>query len=199
MTQPNIIKTTNYNNDDIINDIIKLYLPDGIELDPTYSKGVFYKNLNRPNIMFDLYPQYDYVNKADCRELPIKDNIISSIMFDPPFTAGIGKNLESGIIRKRFTMFKNMKEAYKFFEDSLDELYRILKKDGVLVFKIQDTVSQGKQWITHNHVINHAEKLGFKTEDIFILLAKNRIIGKTHHNQKHARKYHSYFLVFIKQ
>ena len=36
-------------------------------------------------------------------------------------------------------------------------------------------------------------------KDLFILLAKNRIVGHNHNNQKHARKFHSYFLVLIKQ
>ena len=30
-------------------------------------------------------------------------------------------------------------------------------------------------------------------------MAKSRLIGKHHHKQQHARKFHSYFLVFIKK
>ena len=41
---------------------------------------------------------------------------------------------------------------------------------------------------------------GFYPRDMFILLAKNRIIGHNHkNNQSHARKYHSYFWVFEKK
>ncbi len=46
--------------------------------------------------------------------------------------------------------------------------------------------------------MNEASKLGFINKDLFILLAKNRIIGHNHGNQKHARKFHSYFIVFKK-
>lgn len=198
MSQEQIIKTLNYDQENIIKDILELYSPSGIELDPTFSKGNFYKNIAEPNFKFDLVPQREDVERADCRELPIPSNSISCMMFDPPFTAGLGKNTPNGIIRKRFSMFKNMKEGYKFYEESLKEFHRILKSNGILIFKCQDTVSQGKQWLTHVHIINTAEKLGFFSKDLFILGAKNRIIGKHHHKQYHARKYHSYFLVFIK-
>jgi hypothetical protein len=198
MAQESIIKTLGYEQEQIIKDILTLYSPNGIDLDPTYSKGNFYKNIPEPKLKFDLTPQRNDVKEADCRKLPLENESINCMMFDPPFTAGIGKNLPNGIIRKRFSMFKNMNEAYDFFTDSLNEFYRILNKKGILIFKIQDTVSQGKQWLTHNHFINSAEKIGFYTKDLFILGANNRIIGKTHHNQQHARKYHSYFLVFVK-
>ena len=35
-------------------------------------------------------------------------------------------------------------------------------------------------------------------KDLFILLAKNRLICVTHHKQQHDRKFHSYFWVFLK-
>lgn len=66
------------------------------------------------------------------------------------------------------------------------------------MFKCQDTVSSGKQYLSHVYVINEAEKLNFICVDVFILLATNRIQGHNHQNQKHARKFHSYFLVFKK-
>lgn len=201
MSQESIIKTLGYDQELIIKDILTLYSPNGIDLDPTFSKGGFYKNIIEPRLKFDLLPQRNDVIEADCRNLPIENNSIGCIMFDPPFTAGIPKDkekLDNGLIRKRFSMFKNMKIGYKFYEESLKEFYRILKNNGVLIFKCQDTVSQGTQWLTHVHIINQAEKLGFFSKDLFILGTKNRIIGIHHHKQYHARKYHSYFLVFIK-
>jgi hypothetical protein len=47
--------------------------------------------------------------------------------------------------------------------------------------------------------MNEAEKNGFYTKDLFILVAKTRMIGHNHKIQKHARKFHSYFLVFVKK
>ena len=41
---------------------------------------------------------------------------------------------------------------------------------GILIFKCQDKVSSGKQYMSHVFIINEAEKLGFYTKDLFILL-----------------------------
>ena len=52
---------------------------------------------------------------------------------------------------------------------------------------------------SHNFIMNEAEKLGFYTKDLFILLAKQRIFARWQiKNQKHSRKFHSYFIVFEK-
>ena len=45
---------------------------------------------------------------------------------------------------------------------------------------------------------NAATQSGFTAIDLFILIAKNRVIGKFD-KQHHARKFHSYFWVFKKQ
>jgi hypothetical protein len=48
-------------------------------------------------------------------------------------------------------------------------------------------------------IINEAIKIGFYPKDLFILLAKNRIVADWQlKNQKNARKFHSYFIVFQK-
>lgn len=202
MSQKDIIKSTSYDQIEIIRNIITLYCPDGIELDPTFSKGNFYKKIPKPKYCYDLRPQVDGVVQSDCRHLPHKNTSIKSIMFDPPFVGGKdrkGKGYVSGIIRKRFGFYTNVQHnLWDMYHDALKEFYRILKPNGVLIFKCQDTVDSGKQCLSHIEIINYAYLLGFYPKDIFILLAKNRLIGRHHHKQKHCRKYHSYFLVFIK-
>ena len=194
------ITSISYDQGEIIRNIINLHCMEGIELDPTYSKGVFYKRYGIPEPLekFDLYPQTDDTLKASADDLPHWDESIMSIMFDPPFIVGHTKNRPTGIIGERFHGFPNIKSLWDFYERALSEFWRILKPNGILIFKCQDTVSSGKQWLSHVHIINQAEKLGFYTKDLFILLAKSRITGHNHKNQKHARKYHSYFIVFSK-
>src|SRR6187549_1042815 len=89
-----VIKSISYSQEDIIRDIINLHL-DGkdIECDPTYSKGVFYKNINRPVHTFDLTPQDSKTIGASCTDLPLMDKSIGSIMFDPPFVISQGPSL----------------------------------------------------------------------------------------------------------
>jgi len=194
-----MIKSVSDNQHQIIKDILTLYCPDGIDLDPTYSKGNFYKQIEKPRLKSDLFPQADDVVKSDAASLWLENDSIQTIMFDPPFVAGHTKESPTGIIGERFHGFRYVSDLWEWYDKCLLEFHRVLKKNGVLIFKCQDTVSSGKQHLSHVHIINKAEELGFYSKDLFILTAKNRIIGHNHQVQKHARKFHSYFLVFIKK
>lgn len=192
--KPEVIKSISYDQHDIINNIIKLHCPDGIEVDTTYSKGVFYKNsaVPQPKYKFDKYPQTEDTIQLEDR-LPFDDNTISSIMFDPPFVISMGGSMKydikgQNIISKRFSSYATPKEYY-----------RVLKEGGVLIFKCQDTVSSSKNYFTHVWVMNKAYEIGFYPKDLSILLAKSRIISGKHKNQQHNRKFHSYFWVFTKE
>ncbi|MEG0898480.1 MAG: hypothetical protein RSF40_02060 [Oscillospiraceae bacterium] len=175
-----------------------------IDCDPTYSKGNFYKDktISEPLYKFDISPQNKSVEYADCRNLPLANESLNCIMFDPPFLATTGKSLNAdtgNIINKRFSVFKNENELHSFYSDSLNEFYRILKPNGILIFKCQDKVSSGKQYMSHCFIWEEACKIGFYPKDLFILLAKNRIVADWQiKNQKNARKYHSYFWVLQK-
>lgn len=200
-----IIKSINYDEQQILKDILHLHCNDNnIELDATYSKGNFYKNdIVRPNYIYDINPQVSYCNQADVRNLPLPDNFIEIAMFDPPFLATTGKSLlsidKNNFINKRFGVYPNEKELLQMYKDSIKELYRVIEINGILIFKCQDKVSSGKQYMMHCLVYNMAMELGFYAKDLFILLAKNRIIADWQKaNQQHARKYHSYYWVFKK-
>lgn len=201
-----VIKSTSYENAEIIKSILKLHVPDGeIDCDPTYSKGAFYNNtgIKPPALKFDVAPQAEDCLQADCRNLPLKNESLNSIIFDPPFVIGSGQSLlknvaGQNIISKRFSFFHSPKELYKFYSDSLNEFYKKLKTGGVLIVKCQDTVSSSVQYMSHVYIHNIAIKCGFYPKDLFILNAKHRVLSSKHRNQRHARKYHSYFWVFEK-
>lgn len=198
--QDEIIKSVSYDQEEIIKNIMTLYCPKGFELDPTYSKGNFYKNIPEPDYKYDLNPEVEGVVQADCRKLPHGYNSINSIMFDPPFVAAMPRKEATGIITKRFGFYKNIyPELWDMYRDALKEFERILKPGGLLVFKCQDTIHHDHQWLSHVEIINYALSLGFYPKDLFVLIAKNRLIGKNSRKQVHCRKYHSYFLVFIKK
>lgn len=199
-----MIKSISYDEQEIISWILKLHCKTSIELDPTYSKGNFYKgNFSEPRYKFDLYPQLDDVVKANAENLPLENQSITTMIFDPPFLATKGKSLNennnSNVINKRFGVYPTEIELHQFYVNALIEFYRILKDDGILIFKCQDKVSSGKQYFSHKFIMNEAEKIGFYSKDLFILLAKNRIVADWQlKNQKNARKFHSYFIVFEK-
>ena len=200
-----LIRNISYDQGEIIRNILKLHVPGGrIDCDPTYSTGVFYKGtgVDAPALRFDIEPQAEGVVKADARHLPIADESISCMMFDPPFLATKGKSLTDGsgnVINRRFGVFPDEHQLHKFYKDAISEAHRVLKENGILIFKCQDKVSSGKQYWSHVFVMNEAVKACFYPVDLFILLAKNRIVADWQkRNQKTARKYNSYFWVFKK-
>tara|TARA_Y100000592_G_scaffold47300_1_gene75173 strand:+ start:5918 stop:6604 length:687 start_codon:yes stop_codon:yes gene_type:complete len=197
-----MIKSISHDQHEIIKNIQDMFVPGGFELDPTYSKGKFYvpNDICEPKLKFDLYPQDEQTIKASAECLPIDDGTISSIMFDPPFVAGHTKAKPTGIIGERFHGFRYVSDLWEWYDKCLIEFNRILKKDGILAFKCQDTVSSGKNWFSHCYIMERALVHGFYPRDMFVLLAKSRIIGHNHRNtQNHARKFHSYFWVFEKK
>ena len=131
------------------------------------------------------------------------DESIKCMIFDPPFLATTGKSLKedenNNVINKRFGVFESEKKLHQFYVDSMKEFYRILEKNGILIFKCQDKVSSQKQYFSHVFIMNEAVKIGYYPLDLFMLWAKNRLVAEWQtRNQQHARKYHSYFWVFKK-
>ena len=199
-----MIKSISFDQNEIIQWILKLHYQTDIEVDCCYSKGNFYKKgITKPKYKFDLYPQTEDTVKANCEELPLENESINTLMYDPPFLSTTGNSLtkedSSNKINKRFGVFPTEKSLFEHYIKSMTEFHRILKPNGILIFKCQYKISSGKQYMSHVFIINEAEKLGFYTKDMFILLAKQRIMADWQlKNQKNARKFHSYFLVFEK-
>lgn len=197
LTNESIIKSINYNQHEIIKNIISLHTGN-IDCDVTYSKGQFYKDsgIQEPILKFDLFPQTEDTIKANANNIPLPANSVINLMFDPPFIVGHTSRNPTGIIGERFHGFRYIKDLWGWYYECLVEFTRVLSIGSHLIVKCQDVISSGRQYLSHVYLINEAEKLGFYTKDIFVLNAKNRIIGHNHHNQRHARKFHSYFIVF---
>lgn len=198
-TYNNIIKSISEDQNEILANILHLYVTkDCFDCDLTTSKGVFYKHgIAKPQHLYDKFPQMEDVkNLEQAKELP--DEIFDSIVVDLPFIINESKTASKGLIEKRFTAFKNQDELYQANNEMLELSYRLLKKNGVLVMKTMDFCHSSKQYWMGHYVQNKAQELGFKLDDFFILTAKHRMLSKEV-KQRHARKYHSYFLVLIKK
>jgi len=198
------VRSVYSSNHDVIKNIMELYKIEQFDLDCTYSRGLFWKDLTPPRIKTDLVPVTEDTIQADSEDLPFEDGEMKSIMYDPPFVIS-GKmykeNKEgSSVIAKRFEGYTTYEKLTKNYFESLKELYRITDKGGFVIMKCQDTVSGGKNHFTHAMVMQMALKIGFYPRDLFILLAKMRInsFGGKWNKQHHARKYHSYYWVFEK-
>lgn len=191
-----MLKSVFDNQDELLQEMVAFYAPQGIDLDPTFGNGCFYKKLKKPRIWGDIKSHAGF-GLLDARKLPFGSGTIDSIMFDPPFLPGESPK-KTGIINNRFGWFKTIKDVWKMYGDSLQELERVLMAGGVLFFKCQDVCNSGKQWWSHVWIINKATELGLQLEDLFVLTVKHRLTDRRWKTQRHARKFHSYFLVFRK-
>lgn len=188
------------NEQELLKTLIHLYTPNGIELDPMFFKGNFYKEINPPKYHSDINPLREDIEQADARKLPFDKNYINSMILDPPFMFNIhGENGIQGdyYSSKTHGIFPSFRELSLFYQEILYESYRILKKKGVLFFKCQD-YTDSVTTLTHCHVFNWATQIGFKIEDIAILHLSNGKIANHSTTQRHLRKHHSYFFVMIK-
>ncbi len=68
----------------------------------------------------------------------------------------------------------------------------------MLIVKCQDEVSANTQCLTHVEIIQAYAALGFYAKDLFVVVRPNRPAIARLLRQEHARKNHSYFLVFVK-
>ena len=103
--------------------------------------------------------------------------------------------------------YKNNKadSRKKYHEAVLDlyftaarEAWRVLRKGGIYIVKCQDEVCANRQRLTHVELINELASYGFIVEDLFVVVRKGKPGVSRLLKQAHARKNHSYFLVFLK-
>jgi tRNA G10 N-methylase Trm11 len=184
------------NEQELLKALIDIHLNgNDIELDPMYFKGNFYKNgVKEPRLKFDICPKVLGVKKADARNLPLPNNSINSMILDPPFMFG-GHGKQKEYYSSKTHGILTWKELQELYQGILKEAFRILKRNGTLIFKCQD-YTDNKTTMTHCLVWQWATQIGFYAKDLAILyLSKGKIINPKL-KQRHLRKVHSYFWIF---
>ena len=198
-------------NADVFVQILQLHVPEGaIVADVTWGKGVFWQKV--PQGLYHVRAT-DISMGVDCRELPYADGEIDCVVLDPPYMEGFYRNQESqkagggshSAFRRHYSngdekpgRVKWHAAVLELYREAGREAYRVLRTKGILVVKCQDEVSAGRQWLTHVEIINDYESMGFYAKDIFVVVRSNRPAITRLKKQVHARKNHSYFLVFVK-
>lgn len=192
-------------NDEVFPHVLSLYVaPGSCVADTTYGKGVFWKRI--PESTYRLLAT-DLQGGTDARNLPYDDQSIDCIVFDPPYMHTPGGSTHVGHQNYEDYYRNNQTNGTtkKYHEAVLDlyftaatEARRVLREEGIYIVKCQDEVCANKQRLTHVEIINELAASGFVVEDIFIVLRTNRPGVSRMIRQLHARKNHSYFLVFRK-
>ncbi|HLH42083.1 MAG TPA: hypothetical protein VKV74_03780 [Bryobacteraceae bacterium] len=193
------------NNADLFPSVIGLYVSKGsVVADVTYGKGVFWQNV--PANAYTVHAT-DLKTGVDARKLPYKDASLDCVVFDPPYmhtpggTAHVGHQNFEGYYKNNgnnTTGLKYHEAVLDLYFKSAAEAFRVLKRDGIYIVKCQDEVCACKQRLTHVEIINQLTDR-FIAEDIFVLVRHGKPGVSRILRQRHARKNHSYFLVFRKR
>jgi len=200
-------------NEDIFPKILRLHVPEGATVaDVTFGKGVFWKKV--PAGKYKLLPS-DIDTGVDCRQLPYQSESVDCVVLDPPYMEGFFR--ESASQKAGSGTYGSFREAYSngsetqtggpkwqdavlaLYIEAIKEAWRVLRNKGVLIVKCQDAVSANKQHLTHVQIVLECERVGFYAQDLFVVVRSNRPAVSRMKKQVHARKNHSYFLVFVKQ
>jgi DNA modification methylase len=177
-------------------DILKLYVPNGsVIADVTYGDGHFWEDI--PESRYKVL-KFDIKTGIDLRKLPYDSSSIDALVIDPPYahnsTAPIKINIAQRYNLNSVIGRINIRELYI---EGAREGYRVLKDNAILIVKCQDEIEGGKQIWNHIILIAETEKLGYSCVDLFVLIQISKPVLR-HKYQKHARKNHSYFLIFEK-
>ena len=215
-------------NAEVFAQVAELHIsPGAIVADLTYGKGVFWQQIpvGKYNLKFsdldakvgrDSLHGVPIETGIDSRNLPFEKNSLDCVVFDPPYMEGLFRASTEHLagagthatFRQHYSNGKatpDGKTQPKWHDAVLDlylktgvEVYRSLKEKGIFVVKCQDEVSANKQRLTHVEIISAYEALGFYTKDLFVVMRVNKPGISRLKTQVHARKNHSYFLVFQK-
>jgi hypothetical protein len=200
-------------NAEVFPQILSLHVPEGSTIaDVTWGKGVFWKKV--PEASYKLLPSDLKTNGVDCRALPYADASIDCVVLDPPYMEGLFRKSKEHLagagthaaFREHYSNGDAHDENAPKWHAAVLDLYfkaahearRVLRDFGVFIVKCQDEVSANRQNLTHVELINEYEKMSFYTKDLFVVIRQNKPGISRLKKQVHARKNHSYFLVFVK-
>lgn len=200
-------------NEELFPLILELHVEVGSRIaDVTFGNGVFWKRV--PAEAYEVLPS-DIKTGIDCRNLPYDDESIDCVVLDPPYMEGLYRGQNQSLAGAgTFSPFRDSYSNGDIQENSRpkyhaavidlyvtagQEAIRVLRPNGIFIVKCQDEVSANTQNLTHVELINEFTRMGLYTKDLFVLVRRNRPSVSRIIKQKHARKNHSYFLVFVKK
>lgn len=216
LSNANIIKNVSYDQTEILHNIGIIYNngSDQFDADMTastlgfYGKGRGKYEIPEPKVLMDVCPTREDILKIEkWGKLPLEDKSIKSLVIDLPFVispanapSAVTDKEGASLIYKRFAGYYPVDNLYLSYYHWLSEASRVLEDGGICIFKCQSCISGGIRHNIEEFSFMAAQRLGFKMEDKFTLVAKARLISPDRYKsgQKHSRSYTSQFLMFIK-
>ncbi len=180
---------------EVIASILEVEFPD-IETvaDLTWGKGAFWKDTNSVHVIgLDRKPRYGAQVGADARHVPLVNEAVDVVIFDPPHQHGVSKTTT---LRHQadYDRMPNQKDIHQLLADVAPEIRRVARVGAII--KLTDMVEAGRFMPTHILFASAAARLLGMPCDMAIL--DSGVVRPVKPNQRvlHLRHAHSYFLIY---
>lgn len=171
-------------------------------LDATVNVGRFWRGSSRQIIGLDVNSRFRPTVVGDNLAMPFRSESFDVIVYDPPHIPNQGRDRQKDFNSRFGLVLKSSKEnGYNFshlFSPFVREAHRVLSPEGVLFCKITDYVHNHRYQWAHIDLVQAAAAAGFVPCDCIVKVRKGPIIDPKWRIAHHARRHHSYWLVFRK-
>lgn len=171
-------------------------------LDATLNGSRFWRESSRPVVGLDIDPSHRPHVVADNTAMPFHASLFDVVVYDPPHVPNQGKD-KSKDFNDRFGLGPRASkhDEYNFshtFPPFLQEAWRVLRPEGILLCKITDYIHNHRYQWAHVDFIQAARLVGFRACDCIIKVRKGPIVDPRWQTAHHTRRQHCYWLVFRK-
>jgi hypothetical protein len=171
-------------------------------LDATANGRRFWRASKRRVVCLDIEAKHKPDIVADNTRMPFGSGSFDVVVYDPPHIPNQGKD-KSKDFSTRFGLGLHVpkEQGYNFshtFPPFMDEAWRILRREGVLLCKITDYIHHHRYQWAHVELIQAARAVGFRACDCIVKIRKGPIMDPKWKNAHHTRRQHCFWLVFRK-
>lgn len=186
-------------NADLMLEVSRLWIrPEDTVADVTYGRGVFWRRIpGMPTMRFDAKLG------DDCRSLPLGDESLDVVVFDPPYrpthgsvgfaNTGVGKAYQVGV-----ESLNTINDVLDLYREGIIEAERVLRPGGRVIVKCQDMSYGHRLHMVSMDVARIMEQSGLPVADHFILVNSGQISSTKWVRQERARRRHSVLWVGVK-
>jgi len=177
----------------VVEAILQIHFPGSPTIvDLTWGKGAFWGGSDRDVIGIDKAPRFGCQVKADARYIPLQEQSVDVLIFDPPHIYSPGNITGMNLIGD-YGSFETLEEAHMVYIDAAQDIMLTAGQGSII--KCTDMVKHGRFVPTHAMVMAGLSPFLGWPADIAIL--DSGVVRMQPWSQvKHLRHAHSYFLVY---
>ncbi len=171
-------------------------------LDATVNVGRFWRGSTREIVGLDIDARFRPTVSGDNIAMPFQNACFDVVVYDPPHIPNQGQDQQKDFNTRFGLVLKSTREnGYNFshtFAPFVREAYRVLVTEGILFCKITDYVHNHRLQWAHVDLVQAAAAARFVPCDCIVKVRKGPIVDPKWRTAHHARRHHSYWLVFRK-